>query len=134
MNNTSFRACRTPLTESSPLLDPADMGSMNIAARASLVNRTHRIVRERAGQMSSRRKKIRSLMAPLAVSAAMLIILVTAVWALFDEYDLSSNGVVDSSDQYLVLLLWFLPLSLALLGMTWWSRTRSRNSGSEFVR
>ena len=37
----------------SPLnaFDPMEMGSINVAARAALVNRTHRVVRERAGQI-----------------------------------------------------------------------------------
>lgn len=130
--SASFNRNHKTMMESSPSLDPKALGSLNVAARAAMVNRTHRIVRERAGQISLRRKRIRSLMAPLAVSAAMLVILVTAVWALFDEYELNPNGMVDASDQYLVLLLWFLPLSVALLGMAWW--TRSRRSGSEFVR
>jgi protein-S-isoprenylcysteine O-methyltransferase Ste14 len=121
-------------TEESPTLSSADFGSLNVAARASLVNRTHRIVRERAKQMSTRRKKIRSLMAPLAVSAALLVILVTAVWTLLDEYEVTPTGVVDSSDQYMVLAFWFLPLSVALLGMVWFTRVRGRRSGSEFVR
>jgi protein-S-isoprenylcysteine O-methyltransferase Ste14 len=114
--------------------DSINLGSLNVAARASMVNRTHRIVRERAGQMSSRRNRIRSLMAPLAISAVMLVILVTAVWTLLDEYELNPTGFVDSSDQYLVLALWFLPLSLALLGMVWWTRTRGRRSGNELIR
>ena len=110
------------------------MGAMSMSARASLVNRTHRIVRERAQQMSSRRDRIRSLMVPLAVSAAMVVILVTAVWTLLDEYELTPTGVVDSSDQYLVLLLWFLPVSAALLAMVWFTRMRARRSGSEMAR
>jgi protein-S-isoprenylcysteine O-methyltransferase Ste14 len=120
-------------SENSSRLDSVDLGSLNVAARASLVNRTHRVVRERAKQMSSRRRRIRSLMAPLAVSAAMLVILVTAVWTLLDEYEVSPTGFVDSSDQYFVLLVWFLPLSVALLGMVWFTRIRGRRSGNELV-
>jgi hypothetical protein len=115
-------------------LTPANLGGLNASARASLVNRTHRVVRERAQQMSSRRDRMRSLMAPLAVSAAMVVILVTAVWTLLDEYELSPTGVVDSSDQYLILLLWFLPVSGVLLGMVWFTRMRGRRSGSEMAR
>jgi len=114
-------------------LPSANLGSLNVSARASLVNRTHRVVRERARQMSSRRNRIRSLMAPLAISAAMLVILVTAVWTLFDEYELAPTGVLDSSDQFMVLLLWFLPVSGALLGMVWFTRMRGRRSGSEMA-
>ncbi|MDE1178083.1 MAG: hypothetical protein PW789_16015 [Edaphobacter sp.] len=115
-------------------LGSIDFGSLNVAAGASLVNRTHRVVRERANQMSKRRDRIRSLMAPMAISAAMLVILVTAVWTVFDEYEINPTGFVDSSDQYLVLAVWFLPLSLALLGMAWWNRTRGRRSENEYMR
>jgi len=114
-------------------LPALDMGSLNVAARASLVNRTHRVVRERARQMSSRRDRIRSLMVPLGVCAAMVVILVTAVWTLFDEYELVPTGFLDSRYQYMVLLLWFLPLSGVLLGMVWFTRLRGRRSGSEIA-
>lgn len=112
-----------------------NLSSLNVSARATLVNRTHRIVRERARQMSSRRDRIRSLMAPLAISAAMVVILVTAVWTLLDEYELTPTGVVDSSDQFLVLVCWFLPVTGVLLGMVWFTRMRSsRHSGNEMAR
>jgi hypothetical protein len=111
-----------------------EMNSLDVAARGSLVNRTHRVVRERAREMSSRRDRIRSLMVPLAVCASMVVILVTAVWNLFDEYELNPTGVLDSSDQFMVLLLWFLPVSVALLGMVWFTRFRSRRPGSEMAR
>ena len=119
----------------SPLnaFDPMEMGSINVAARAALVNRTHRVVRERAGQIATRKKKIRSLVMPMAVSAALLVILVTAVWTLLEEYDLNAGGVVDASGQYFVLALWFLPLSMALLGMVWFTRVRGRRSGSDLA-
>jgi hypothetical protein len=114
-------------------LPAMDMGSLNVAARASLVNRTHRVVRERAKQMSSRRDRIRSLMVPLAVCASMVVILVTAVWTLFDEYELTPTGILDSSDQFMVLLFWFLPVSAILLAMVWFTRMRDRRSGSEMA-
>ena len=111
-----------------------DLGPLNVSAHAMLVNRTHRVVRERARQMSSRRNRIRSLLAPLAISAAMLVILVTAVWSLLDGYDLTPTGVLDSSYQFLVLLLWFLPVSGVLLGMVWFTRMRGRRAGGEMAR
>jgi hypothetical protein len=107
--------------------NPGDAAWTTAAARAVVVNRTHRVVRERARQMTSRRERIRSLIAPLAVSAALVVILVTAVWTLLDEYELTPTGVVDSSDQYLILLLWFLPVSAVLLAMVYFSRARRRS-------
>jgi hypothetical protein len=110
------------------------MASLKVGARTSLVNRTHRVVRERAKQMSARRTRMRSLWAPLAVCASMLVILVTAVWTLLDEYELTPTGMPDASDQYMVLLLWFLPASAALLAMVWFRRAQSRRSRGEMAQ
>jgi protein-S-isoprenylcysteine O-methyltransferase Ste14 len=112
----------------------ASLASLNVGARASLVNRTHRVVRERAKQMSARRNKFRSLWVPLAVCASLLVILVTTVWSVFDEYELTPTGMPDASDQFAVLLLWFLPVSGALLAMVWVWRTQSKRNGSEVAR
>ncbi|HTH53735.1 MAG TPA: hypothetical protein VL495_07285 [Edaphobacter sp.] len=103
-------------------------------AQASLVNRTHRIVRERAQQMKARRKRIRSLWAPLAVCGSMLVILVSAVWTMLDEYELTPTGMPDASDQYFVLLFWFLPATAALLAMFWLRRAQNRRSQGEMAQ
>jgi hypothetical protein len=124
------------IAEAGKLNSPLDaLGSpaLNVTARAALVNRTHRIVRERAGQLATRRRKMRSLIMPLAISASLLVILTTAVWTLLEEYDLNTGGMVDASGQYFVLALWFLPLSLALLGMVWFTRIRGRRSENDLV-
>ena len=110
------------------------MASLELGARASLVNRTRRVVRERARQMSSRRDKIRSLWAPLLICGSMLVILITAVWSMLDEYELTPTGMPDASDQYMVLLFWFLPASAALMAMVGFRRLRNRRSGGEIVR
>lgn len=110
------------------------MQSLQVGAQTSLVNRTHRIVRERARQMSARRKKMRSLWAPLAVCASMVVILVTAVWTMLDQYELNPIGMPDASEQYMVLLLWFLPASAALLAMVWFHRNHGRRSKGEIAR
>jgi len=108
--------------------------TMSAAARASLVNRTHRVVRERAQVMAARRSKMRSLWLPIAVASGLLIIICTSVWNLLDEYELSPTGIPDASDQFLVLLLWFLPLSMALLTIVWFRRTRAKRTGREFMQ
>jgi hypothetical protein len=110
------------------------MASLDMGARASLVNRTRRVVRERARQMSTRRDKLRSLWAPLMVCASMLVILVTAVWSLLDVYELNPSGMPDASDQYFVLLFWFLPASAALLAMVWFRRIHNRRSSGEMAQ
>jgi hypothetical protein len=99
-----------------------DVGAM---ARAAMVNRTHRVVRERAKTIQARKSKVRSLWVPTAICSALVVILSTGVWAILDEYELEPTGIPDASQQILVLLLWFLPLSAALLAMVWFHRSRA---------
>jgi hypothetical protein len=96
------------------------------SARASLVNRTHRVVRERAKILAARRSRVRSLSVPLGVCSALLIIICTAVWSVLDEYELTPTGVPDASNQFLVLILWFFPVSMALFAMVLFRRARRR--------
>jgi hypothetical protein len=100
------------------------MDSMNAPARASVVNRTHRVVRERAQSLAARRSRVRSLWIPVAVCSALLLILSTAVWSILDQYEATPTGVPDASNQFLVLLLWFLPVSIALLALVLFRRAR----------
>jgi hypothetical protein len=97
-------------------------------ARASVVNRTHRVVRERAKTMAARRSKVRSLWIPLAVCSSLLVIICTAVWSALEQYDVAPNVVPDSSNQFLVLCLWFLPVSMALLAVVLFQRARKREA------
>ncbi len=50
-----------------------------------------------------------------------------AVWSLLDQYELAPTGIPDASNQMLVFLLWFLPVTAALLAAAWVRRTRSRS-------
>jgi hypothetical protein len=123
--------------EDSKVLARTVLGGMNVPARASVVNRTHRVVRERAKAMADRRSRVRSLWIPLAVCSALLVILSSAVWSLLEQYDVTANevnpiGGPDASNQYLVVLLWFLPVSMALLALVLFRRARKR-SDSEAV-
>jgi len=110
--------------EDSPDFARTAMDSMNAPARSSVVNRTHRVVRERAQSLAMRRSRVRSLWIPLAVCSALLIILSTAVWSILDQYEVTPTGVPDASNQFLVLLLWFLPVSMALLALVLFRRAR----------
>lgn len=99
------------------------------SARSSVVNRTHRVVRERARSMAIHRSRVRSLWIPLTVSSALVVILCSAVWSILEQYDLndlSPSGLPDASNQFLVLLLWFLPVSFALLALVLSQRARKR--------
>lgn len=106
---------------------------VSVAARSSVVNRTHRVVRQRAGLLAARRSHVRSLWIPLAVFSALLLIICTAVWDLLGYYDVTSSGISggtpDPGNQFLVLLLWFFPVSMTLLAMVLFRRARKRTDG-----
>jgi hypothetical protein len=115
------------LTENSHAHGRASLPNMNIAARASMVNRTHRVVRERAKKMQAYRSRVRSLWIPLTICSAFLLMICSAVWTVLDGYELIPIGIPDSSDQFLVLFLWFFPLSMALLLTVLFRRMRGRS-------
>ena len=98
---------------------------MPVTARASVVNRTHRIIREQALQMRESRQRTRSLWVPVGIFSILLPIICYAVWAMMDGYDLTPNGVPDASDQLFLLMLWSLPVTAVLLGLAWFRRGRS---------
>ena len=106
---------------------------VNASARSSVVNRTHRVVRQRAGMIAARRSRVRSLWIPVAISSALVAILFTAVWTVLNQYDLNPNGIPDASNQIFVLLLWCLPVSMALLAVVLIRRTR-RHADGEVTR
>ena len=106
---------------------------LSAAARASMVNRTHRVVRERAKSLNARRDLVRSLWFPMAVSSAMLVILCSTVWSVFEQYEAVPSGVPESGDQSFVLLLWFLPISVTVLAAVWFRRMRD-GSGEDTTR
>jgi protein-S-isoprenylcysteine O-methyltransferase Ste14 len=109
--------------------DPRSFARVALApARASVVNRTHRVVRERAKTMAAQRSRVRSLWIPLAVCSSLLVILCTGVWSALDAYDATPGGVPDASNQFLMLCLWFLPVSLALLAVVLFHRARKREA------
>jgi hypothetical protein len=102
------------------------MTEANLSARTSVVNRTHRVVRERAKTMAAQRSRARGLWIPLAVCSSLLVIICTAVWSALEAYDVTPGGVPDASNQFLVLCLWFLPVSMALLALVLFQRARKR--------
>ena len=99
---------------------------LDMSARASVVNRTLRVVRERAKTLAARRSRIRSLWIPVAVCSSLLVIICTAVWSALDAYDVTPTGVPDASNQFLVLCLWFFPVSMALLAVVLFRRALKR--------
>ena len=106
------------------------MSGMMDGARAVVVNRTHRVVRDQALAMRERRQQSRDLFAPLAICSVLLLVICYAIWGVLDGYDLTPNGVPDASDQLAILLLWSLPVTALVLGLVWFKRGRSRTGGN----
>jgi hypothetical protein len=120
-------ALKTSLPQdASKLVHREELTYLQMGARASVVNRTHRVVRERAKTLAARRDLIRSLWIPLAVCSSLFVIICTAVWSALDAYDVASNGVPDASNQFLVLCLWFFHVSMALLALVLFRRASKR--------
>ncbi len=93
-------------------------------AKASLVNRTRRVVQERARSVAARRSKVRSLWVPLLLFSSLLVSVCVAIWTLLDEYDLVASGTQVASYQVLVPLFWSIPISAALLAVVWFRQAR----------
>lgn len=110
---------------------PEASSSTATAARTQLVNRTHRIVRERAQAIQSQRSRGRSLWIPMAICAAFLLILCTAIWSLLDQYEMTPTGIPDASSQIFIFLVWFLPVTAAILALAWARRAHSENESVE---
>jgi H+/Cl- antiporter ClcA len=114
-------------SQSEPAFARAAMESMNGGARAALVNRTHRVVRERAKALQERRNRDRSLMLPLFICSVLLLLSAFAVWSGLYQYQGGDTvqAAEASNDHFLVVLLWFVPVFLALLATVWVRRSRS---------
>jgi cytochrome bd-type quinol oxidase subunit 2 len=95
--------------------------------RESVVNRTHRVVRERARTLQAQRSRNRALLVPLLVASALVLIMVSAFWLMFDEYELTPATIADSRFHLPILLIWFLPVTCALLIIALLRRVNSRS-------
>lgn len=103
-----------------------EVGSANgTGANADRVNRTHRVVRERARTVAARRSKIRSLWIPLLIFSSLLVGICVAVWTVLEEYDLVAPGTQVAGYQVLVPLFWSIPVSAAILAVVWFRRMQT---------
>ncbi len=102
-------------------------------ARAAVVNRTHRVVRERAAAMQERKRTTRDLIVPFAVCSALLLFIAVAVLHVADESVLDLEGSIwkrvvelgaDAGSSVSILLLWFLPLSVITAAVVLFRRNR----------
>lgn len=112
----------------------ANSSHLSTAANSCMVNRTHRIIRARASVIKARRRRARSLWVPLVVSSAMLMLLLYAVWSLFDEYEIHPTGIPDASNQLFLFVLWFLPITVGVLGAIWYKRGHQQQNPEDAVR
>jgi hypothetical protein len=104
-----------------------------VAARAGVVNRTHRVVRERAKVMQEKRSRDRSLMLPLGLCCGLLMLIILGVWTGLYEYQAAENvqgdvaawAAIESTNHFLVVMLWFVPVSIVLMVAVWVRRSRS---------
>jgi hypothetical protein len=106
-----------------------DSGMRRAVASAAMVNRTHRIVRERAVSMQARKSQVRSLWIPLAMSGSLLSLICFAVWSIFEQNDVTPNGLPDASQQMFVFLMWCLPVTAAVLAVVWYRRNYQTRDG-----
>ncbi len=98
-------------------------------ARAAVVNRTHRLVRQRATSLRAKRSWVRGVVLPLILCSFALVALCDAVWEMFEQTELSATGTPEASSQIYILLLWFLPVSLVALGIVWLRGRESMDVG-----
>lgn len=136
MNDSLERQADFERGSSAGVLAPNVLAGSVRGARGSVVNRTHRVVRHRAALMQERRSYLRSLMLPLAICSALLVLTIFAVWSGLYQYQASDAvGAVqadvvalassDMMDHMMVLLLWFVPVSLTVLAIVWFRRMRN---------
>ena len=123
---------------SSPVVGPApsDVPQFDLqsSARSAIVNRTHRVIRERASAMQARRRRVRDLILPLLICSSLLWLVCHAVWSMIGD---TINGLeeeagkivnpagLDTSNTFFVLLLWFLPVSILTLATLLIRRSRA---------
>ncbi len=112
-------------------------------ARAAVVNRTHRVIRERATAMQARKRTVRDLMVPVAICCALLLVIATAVWAVVDEGLAGWEGGLwkrvmelggDAGNSMSILLVWFLPVSVITAAIVLLRRNRNSNADNGVSR
>lgn len=100
-------------------------------ARASVVNRTRRVVHDQALRLREERSRSRSLWVPLAICSTLLLVIFYAIWGSMMGYDLIPTGIPDASEQMLFLiLLWSTPVAAGALGLIPFRRSRAAHESA----
>ena len=116
-----------------------DMQPVSAAARAAIVNRTPRVVRERAMKLQQRKQSRRELVLPLLICSAVLLLVCYAGWVVASGPGFSVVGseieheagklvtgqTMDTGSPLLLLLLWFLPITVVAVVVIYLHRKRS---------
>jgi hypothetical protein len=119
---------RGPISgEASDLLSA--VRSLDASASSVMVNRTHRVVRQRAKTIQEQRSRVRSLWIPLSVCAPLFAAVLFAIWNVIDSYEIAVDAIPDTSQQMMVFMMWCLPLSLIVLAVVWFTRSGTRTDG-----
>ncbi len=121
--------------------DGAAQPHFSAGARAAIVNRTHRVVRERAQQLKARRSSVRSLVVPLLICSVLLLMMSYALWTVLSSGGASIGELqveagrlldvhaMDTDGPLSVLFFWFLPVSAVTMGTVLFRRSRGRGDG-----
>jgi hypothetical protein len=118
-------------------------GRPTFDARAAVVNRTHRIIRERATAMQARKRTVRDLVVPFLVCSALLLLIANAVWSIGDDNLVEFEGSLwkrimafggDAGGSISILLVWFLPISVITAAIVMLRRNRNSNRDDEGTR
>lgn len=135
MSKSMDRESNSELQASAAILGRDGLAGMGRTSRGSVVNRTHRVIRHRAAQMQQRRNYLRSLMLPLTICSALLVLTIFAVWSGLYQYqadavdavqaDVAAFASGDMVNHVMVLMMWFVPVSLTLLAIMWARRMRN---------
>ena len=118
------------ITPANEMQARAAIRSLPLVADSARVNRTHRVVRERALDMQESRRQRRTLWIPLTIASLMLPMICYAIWSSFAQYydvnEISDElvSMLHGGSQMMIFSLWFLPVTIITLFFVW---LRSRN-------
>jgi len=121
-----------PVHNADELQARAAVRGIPLANDALHVGRTRRVVRERAMVMQESRRLGRSLLLPLTIASAMIVLLCYALWSGVAQYDVEEisgelAGVLRGGSQMMMLGMWFLPVTATALIFAWLRRSRGRS-------
>ena len=112
-------------------------------ARAAVVNRTRRVIRERALAMQVRKRTVKDLVVPCLICSAILLLIGRAVLTVADEGLAGWEGGLwkrvtefgsDAGSSISILLIWFVPLSVVTAATVLLRRNRMPGQGNGVSR